>query len=132
MILFLLAVTFSAPALHAEILSEDMLKIRDPFKRPAIIVSKENARTELEMFPVDQFKMMGVITGPDRVKAMLAAPNGKTYFVSERMKIGVRNGMILKITPEGVKIREKIINVIGQEEPVDRELKLEEKNQQAM
>ncbi|MGZ3687094.1 MAG: pilus assembly protein PilP [Bdellovibrionota bacterium] len=99
-------------------------KIRDPFKRPNTASKDEVPKTELELFPLEQFKMIGVMTGPMRVRVMLLAPNGKTYFASENTKIGVRKGVVQKITTTSMKVREKTINVLGQEENVDTEVKL--------
>jgi hypothetical protein len=64
------------------------------------------------------------LTGPARLKAMIVAPNGKTYFVSESQKIGTRDGVIRKITTKAVLVREKIVNVIGREETIDFEIRL--------
>lgn len=114
------------PAVQAP--SAEILKTRDPFKRPVIQNIIALPRTDLEMFPIDQFRMLGVVTGPEHLRALLLAPNGKTYFVAERMRIGVRKGVIRRITPESIKVRERIINVLGQEEDVDSELRLPSEN----
>ena len=55
---------------------------------------------------------------------MLQGPNGKSYFVAEGMAIGFRKGIIRKITHESVLVREQVLNVLGQEENVDSELRL--------
>ncbi len=106
---------------------DEMLRIRDPFKKPQMIADASVPRTELEMIPVENFKMVGVITGPDRVRAMLVDPTGKTHFVNERMKIGLRKGVIRKITADSILIQEKIVNVMGQEENVDTVLMISDK-----
>lgn len=104
--------------------AEAMLRLRDPFKRPDLEMVKVVPKTELESYAADSFKMIGVLTGPKRLKAMLLAPDGKTYFVTERTKIGTRNGFVRRITPEAVSVREKVVNVLGQEENLDLEIKL--------
>jgi Tfp pilus assembly protein PilP len=101
-----------------------MLKLRDPFRRPEIQGVELVKRTELETFPVDQIKMTGVATGPEHLRAMVRAPNGQIYFVSLGTKIGLRKGTVIGITPEEVKVREKVVNVLGQEEDVDSAIKL--------
>ena len=90
-------------------LPEAVLKERDPFKRPPIKVGTEGPKSELQAFPVEKFKLMGVMTA-DRghIKAMLQAPNGKTYFVQEKMLIGIRNGFIERITDNSVIIGGRI------------------------
>jgi len=68
---------------------------------------------------------MGVMSGDHgHMKAMLQAPNGRTYFVQEKMLIGIRSGFIQKITDTAVIVREKIVNALGQEEAVNSEILL--------
>ena len=99
--------------------------MRDPFKRPFVANATPVAPpTEMEMFPVDQFKLVGVITGADRLRAILLDPNGKSHFVSEKMRIGTRKGFIREIRSDLVQVREKVINAIGREESVDTEIRL--------
>ena len=55
---------------------------------------------------------------------MVAAPNGKTYLVWENMRIGIRKGVIRRITPDAIHVREQVINVLGQEENVDSDIRM--------
>lgn len=105
--------------------SASALSIRDPFKAPEVRVSDEAPKGPLELIAVDRFKLLGVITGPDRFRAMLQDPEGHTHLVSEKMKIGNRKGVVKKITSKGLWIQEKVVNVLGQEESVDTVLKLD-------
>lgn len=107
--------------------SEEMLKMRDPFKRPEIETAKTAPKTPLEIFSVDTFKMIGVLTGPEKMRALLRDQEGKTHIVSETMRIGTRGGVIQKITDDAIYVREKIVNVLGQEESVDSAIPLMEK-----
>jgi Tfp pilus assembly protein PilP len=109
-------------------LEEELLNLRDPFRVPDLIFKKEIARTELESYPVESFKLVGVLTGPDRMRAMILTPNAKTFFVSERTKIGVRGGIIRKIDTDSIRVREKIVNTLGQEENIDTEIRLAPEN----
>ncbi len=102
----------------------ELLKLRDPFKSPAEVLMAGDTRTELELFPIDQFKLVGVATGPKKIKAMIVDPKGKTHFVAENTKVGQRKGIVRKITPQVVYVRERIINVLGQEEDVDFEIRI--------
>jgi Tfp pilus assembly protein PilP len=101
------------------------LSIRDPFKAPDIQAADETPKGPLERIPLDRFKLLGVITGPDRFRAMLQDPEGQTHLVSERMKLGNRQGVVKKITSKGLWVQEKVVNVLGQEEKVDTVLKLD-------
>ena len=122
--------TFSIPV---DLLSSetDLLKIRDPFKRPEPEKKSEIAKTELEQVPVENLLLTGVLTGLPKIKAMVKVPNGKTYYIAENQKIGILQGYVKKITPTGVIVRQKIVNILGKEEGSDFELKVaadEEKN----
>ena len=106
---------------------EDIIKKRYPFKKPDLLARRRkngDLASELEQIPVQDFKMVGVVTGPTKLKAMILAPNGKTYFVSERDRIGVNKGVIRKITAESIVVREKVLNLLGKEEDIFTEIAL--------
>lgn len=107
--------------------SEELLNLRDPFK-PPLIAEKEEPKSELELYETDKFKMIGVITGPDALRAMLTAPNGKTYFVSESDKIGTKGGVVKEISPERILVHEQVMNVLGQPETSVVEISLPEED----
>ena len=117
-----LVFALSAQAFEAP--SAEILKVRDPFRRPDVVATNLSALTPLERFPASDFQMIGVLTGPEKIRAMVLAPDGKSHFVAERMKIGQRNGVVRRITPDSILVRERIVNVFGQEESVDTELLL--------
>src|SRR5690606_5369501 len=102
---------------------------RDPFRRPEIVEKEETPLTELEKFSVAEIKLVGIMTGPTRLRAMVKGPDGKTYFVAEKMRVGTRKGIVREITPETVIIREKIVNVLGEEENIDIELRIDEQTE---
>jgi Tfp pilus assembly protein PilP len=119
---FSLFVSFTAFA-KVEI-TKEILKQRDPFKKPVLNIQKEGVQSELELFPLEKFKMMGVMTGGKHLTAMVQAPNGKTYFVREKMPIGDRKGVIKRITDSEILVREHVVNVLGIEEPVNSTIEL--------
>ena len=111
---------------ESEKIDASFLSLRDIFKAPDIVKDeKDDMKSDLEIYPITDFKMIGVMTGPERAKGMVLLPNKKTYFVSEQDRVGTRSGVIMKITPEAITIREKIVNVLGQEEDVNTEIKLQ-------
>jgi Tfp pilus assembly protein PilP len=118
LILFLGALMGTAWAAPIEI-SKEILKQRDPFKKPTINIQKEGTQSDLEIFPLEKLRMLGVMTGGQHLRAMVLAPNGKTYFVQEKMAIGDRKGIIKKITDEEIVVRERVVNVLGIEETVN-------------
>ena len=101
-----------------------MLKVRDPFRRPDVVAENVGTLSPLERYPAADFQMIGVLTGPEKMRAMVLGPDKKTHFVAERMKIGQRHGIVRRITPDSILVRERIVNVFGEEESVDTELPL--------
>ncbi|MBN20507.1 MAG: hypothetical protein CL678_04390 [Bdellovibrionaceae bacterium] len=125
--------TVSSPVIQKQVSDEEeviekaLLGIRDPFSVPESI-SSVRVKTELEKFPVHKFKMLGVMTGPKKVKALVLAPNGKTYFVQSGDLIGNRKGKIVRINSNSIQIVEKIINVFGKEQDSQAEIVLPNEN----
>ncbi|MBS1963940.1 MAG: pilus assembly protein PilP [Bdellovibrionales bacterium] len=103
----------------------DYKKFRDPFKEPSV-VEQAVTKSELERYPITDFKVVAIITGPIRMRAMLTAPDGKTHYVSEHMKIGTRDGEIVKITTKSIVVREKVVNPLGEVEQFDSEIGMDQ------
>lgn len=112
------------PGLNGALSFEDLLKIRDPFKikQKREIVSV--AASPLESHPVESFQLVGVITGPSRLRAVLKDPDGKSHIVGQGVKIGLRNGTISRIGEDRIVVIEKMTNILGQIEKVETELPL--------
>ena len=121
--------TNSAPVIDLANATPEMLtKLRDPFQKPALKELGDGPKSELERYPVEQYELLGVVTGPLKMRAMVRSPDSKTHVVSERMKMGVHSGIVRKITAGSVVVREKTLNIFGQEEEVDTEIKLVNKS----
>ncbi len=118
--LFMSASTQAAPD-DVPMTISDFKKFRDPFKAPNF-QAVEDQRGELEKFSVNEFKLIAVMTGPVRMRAMIAAPTGKTYTVAKSTPIGLREGRVIKITTQSVVVREKIVNPLGEAENVETEI----------
>jgi len=125
LLIFVLAVTIAA----ASDIPKDLLTQRDPFKMPEI---PKNTATvsELEMYPVEQFKLIGVLEGLNGLSAMVVSPNGKTYFVKKGMVMGTQKGTIRKITDDALIVRERVKNVLGDLESVDTSITLPPESKQ--
>jgi hypothetical protein len=124
--LLLASLVWTGTVFAAGQVPEEVTRVRDPFKKPTLRAVESKPRSELELYPVEKFKLVAVITGPKKLRAMLQGPDGKSYFVAEGMAIGFRKGVIRKITHDAVLVREQVLNVLGQEENVDSDLKLPE------
>ena len=92
---------------------------RDPFlplttiRKPVIQVVDEEPQTPLQSYDVAQFKLIGVIVGMGAPKAMVVAPDGKSYVLAKGIKIGKNNGIIVDITSESVSIQETYYDFSG-------------------
>ena len=90
---------------------------RDPFvpltriRRP-IEVSDEPV-TPLQSYDLIQFKLVGVIVGMGESKAMVTAPDGKSYILAKGVKIGKNNGVVLEINSDIIRVEEKYYDFSG-------------------
>ncbi len=110
----------------AEILSaQESLNLRDPFSRPLKYADSLAASDvpELQRYALDQIKIVGIITGPKKAKALISTPNQKMHIVQVGDKIGNRSGVVRQIRDTSVTVREKVQNVLGNDEDLDSILK---------
>ncbi|MDR3579681.1 MAG: pilus assembly protein PilP [Oryzomonas sp.] len=95
----------------------DFSNKKDPF-RPFVIVKASQAPADnllkrgrnalpIHSFDVNQFKMIGFVTGDNQNKAMVVDPNGKGYVLKVGMTIGKNEGLITSITSSGVSVVEQ-------------------------
>ena len=86
---------------------------RDPF---VPIVGKAVAKfTEnpLESFDLMQFQIKGMIIGLGEPKALVAAPDGRTYILKKGLRIGKSNGVIRDIDRERILVEEQYQDLTG-------------------
>lgn len=109
---------------------ESSLNLRDPFSR---LIMKGTAQVaeiqipELERHDIQEFKLVGIITGPKQNRALLMGPDSKMHVVSESAVIGTRKGLITKIRPGGLTVYEKVVNLLGQHEGIESKIEFQEK-----
>jgi len=60
----------------------------------------------LQMLPVRNYTLMGVITSKNSQIALVRASNGEEYFVRVNDSIGDSNGVIKSITKNGIEVKE--------------------------
>ena len=90
---------------------------RDPFM-PIIIKEEKKAlagaKAPLERFPINEFKLAGIVWGGLGYHAMLEGPDGKGYFIRVGTKIGPNQGVVKKITQTSMTIEEKYKDPTGE------------------
>lgn len=102
----------------------DFSSKKDPFKpyvvakSAPISLQKRVKRTNrfalpIHSFDVNQFKLIGVITGGKENQAMVTDPNGKGYVLRPGMTIGKNEGRIVSITSSGVNVLEQFTDDNG-------------------
>ncbi len=101
--------------------------LRDPFKVPAVAMTKTAKKGELETYNLADFRLTGVMTGPRKTRAIVVGPNGKTYMVSQSERIGMKSGKIIQIRPDALVVQETNMNAMGQEEKENLELRIDGK-----
>jgi type IV pilus assembly protein PilP len=91
---------------------------KDPFK-PFVVVKVESKRSfdsinktqhdslPIHSFDVNQFKLIGIVSGGRENKAMVTDPGGKGYVLKVGMSIGKNNGKIVAINSNGVDVVEQ-------------------------
>jgi Tfp pilus assembly protein PilP len=105
----------------------------DPFKpviQPVIIkkakTTVKNAEpvplTPLELFSIDQLKLVGITMGQGKNMAMIEDPTGKFYPITKGTLIGLKKGKVTDIHPDRIVIEEKTIDS-DEKKKVDRIVK---------
>ena len=87
---------------------------KDPF-RSYVVVTKAKLplpqisvkQLPIQQYEVNQFKVLGIITGLAENRAMLLDPTGKSYVVKDGSLIGPHNGRVLKIMPTSIEVTEQ-------------------------
>jgi type IV pilus assembly protein PilP len=90
---------------------------RDPFL--PLLASKGKAslgrefENPLEAYDLVQFQLKGVVVGFGEPKAMVVAPDGRTYILKKGLRIGKSNGVVREITREKVLVEESYQDLSG-------------------
>lgn len=112
------ALRISAPPVN----QFDFSNKKDPFKPFVAVVIKSSPDSikkalqnslPIHSFEVNQFKLIGIITGGRENQAMVTDPGGKGYVLKTGMTIGRNNGKIVSITSKGVDVVEQFKDESG-------------------
>jgi len=99
---------------------------RDPF---APLVSKRDSSrgkglSPLESYDVSEMKIIAILWEKNKYFAVVSLPDGKSYNVTDGVKVGSHSGVVAKIAKDTVVIRERIRDASGVMSPRDTVLRL--------
>jgi type IV pilus assembly protein PilP len=88
---------------------------KDPFKPYVVETKAPTPKTgaprigglPIQNYEVNQFRVLGIITGLKQDSALVVDPAGKSYVVKPGMEIGKNNGRIVKITTTTIEVFEQ-------------------------
>ncbi len=118
--------TDSVPSVEVVLGEELILGLRDPFQPPSALKAKNSSKlTDLEILPLKDLKLNGVITGPKKTRAMVTTPGNKIFFVKVGDKVGLRDGKVTQILNDAIRVTEYYLNEKGQQVPDVQEIRLD-------
>lgn len=85
--------------------------LRDPFQAiPTSLPGGDprQAKEQLENFPLDSLRMIGILLEQGKQWALILAPDGKTYQVTIGSHIGQNYGRVVTISANAIEIKETI------------------------
>ncbi len=103
---------------------------RDPFRSPLLdLVAGPTAtgptacQSPLCRYDLDQFKLVGIVSGMSNPIAMVEDPKGKGWILQRGTQIGRNNGKVTQIRPSSVVVTE-IVRTTGKPVPNPIEIKM--------
>ena len=122
-------------ALPAAVVEEELAYVydpsgtRDPFKSPLgtlveIPIDNSIPLTPLQKFDLDQLRVIGVIIGKGEPRAMVIAPDNKSFVLKKGIKVGRNNGSVVDITTDAIIVEEQYLDFTGEIKSTMQEIKL--------
>ncbi len=106
---------------NEEKLPYDSTGMRDPFKPFIKLVDTPSSpsvvlRPPIQRYPLNQFRIVGIVWIGGKPQAMIVDPEANTYFLGVGDKIGSSDGEILEVRQNGILVQErtKMENVYGE------------------
>ena len=102
----------------------------DPFQPPRVsLEAKTGAKTRvlpLEQFEINDFQLVGIVSGPGVKKAMVQDLTGKGFLVQVGSRIGKNGGKVIRIADKEMVIEEPYRDFLGQKRFRKVDLKIHE------
>jgi len=89
---------------------------RDPFRSFILTAQAErtDSRGPLEQFDLAQLKVVAVMWGSQRPRAVVADPSGRGYIVREGTYMGKNEGRIIAIADNALVVKETYVDYFGE------------------
>jgi type IV pilus assembly protein PilP len=100
---------------------------RDPFQALVMVrkpLLKAVPQTPLQKYSLAQLRLIGLIIGKGRPRAMVQAPDGKAYILKPGTRIGKNGGRVAAIKRTAVVVEERYRDYLGQVKTSTQEIKL--------
>ncbi len=102
---------------------------RDPFqsllKIKRSVVEPGNAPlTPLQKYGIGQLNLVAIVVGKGEPRALVVAPDRKSYVLTKGMKVGENGGEVIDVTLDAVLVEEKFYDFAGDLKKTLREIKL--------
>ena len=99
----------------------DSTGMRDPFKPFIKLVDAPTSpslvlRPPIQRYPLNQFRIVGIVWISGKPQAMIVDPEANTYFLGVGDKIGSSDGEIMEVRESGIRVQERtrLENVYGE------------------
>ncbi len=114
---------FLTQAWGAFMIDAEVLKMRDPFRMPDLLQEHVSSVDPLQKYAVTSYALVGIFEDEHKVRALILDPDDGVHQVVEKAKIGNKGGYIRKIRFSSLVVREKKVDLVGQE--IDNDVVLE-------
>ena len=90
-------------------------KYRDPFELPASVKNvKQYPNTILRDMSLDSLRLVGVVLHKEQRWAIFRASNGKVYKMTEGMRVGIQQALLIEIKQDQVKFMIDVTTEAGE------------------
>jgi type IV pilus assembly protein PilP len=101
---------------------------RDPFNNP-LRAMEDVADTGLPLTPLQKFdlaqlRLIGLIIGKGEPRAMVIAPDKKSFILKVGTKVGKNSGEVVAVTTTSVQVKEQYVDYSGEVKTRIEEIKL--------
>ena len=87
----------------------------DPFQPSRFSLETKGGGLPLEQFEVSDFELVGIVSGPGVIKAMVQDPTGKGFLVQVGTHIGKKGGRVTRVADKELIIEEPYRDFLGRE-----------------